>query len=118
MSHAGPALGETMPIEFALNGRAVVGRSDETIIETAKRYGIEIPHLCYKEGMRPDGNCRVCMVDVKGERVLAASCCRRPTTGMEVTSNNARALHSQKMVLELLLSDMPEARHTRASELD
>jgi len=107
-----------MSIEFTLNGRGVVAEPSETIIQTAKRYGVEIPHLCYKEGMRPDGNCRACMVEVKGERVLAAACCRKPVPGMDVTSDSARALHSQTMVLELLLSDMPEKRHTLASELD
>ena len=107
-----------MPIEFKLNGRDVVGNANETIIQTAKRYGVEIPHLCYKEGMRPDGNCRACMVEVKGERVLAASCCRNPAKGMEVTTDSERAVKSQKMVLELLLSDMPEKRHTLNSELD
>ncbi len=107
-----------MPIEFKLNGKDVVGGANETIIQTAQRYGIEIPHLCYKEGMRPDGNCRVCVVEVKGERVLAASCCRMPAKGMEVTTDSERAVKSQKMVLELLLSDMPAERHTRESELD
>ena len=62
------------------------------------------------EGMRPDGNCRTCMVEIKGERVLAPSCCRYPKDGMEVTTNSARAVTSQKMSLELLLSDMPETR--------
>ncbi len=107
-----------MPVEFKLNGKDVVGYADEMIIETAKRHGVEIPHLCYKQGMRPDGNCRACMVEVKGERVLAPACCRKPAPGMEVTSDSPRALHSQKMVLELLLSDMPKTRHTLASELD
>ena len=107
-----------MPVEFKLNGKDVVGYASETIIQTAKRHGVEIPHLCYKEGMRPDGNCRACMVEVKGERVLAASCCRKPSPGMEVITDNARAVASQKMVMELLLSDMPEQRHTRNSELD
>jgi formate dehydrogenase major subunit len=54
-----------MPIEFKLNGKTVIGRPDETIIETAKKNGVEIPHLCYKPGMRPDGNCRACVVDIK-----------------------------------------------------
>jgi len=107
-----------MPVEFKLNGKDVVGYSNETIIQTAKRLGVDIPHLCYKEGMRPDGNCRACMVEVKGERVLAASCCRVPAAGMEVSTDTPRAVQSQKMVLELLLSDMPEERHTRTSELD
>jgi len=107
-----------MPVEFKLNGKDVVGYANETIIQTAQRHGVEIPHLCYKEGLRPDGNCRACMVEIKGERVLAASCCRNPAPGMEVTTDSARAVASQKMVLELLLSDMPEARHTLHSELD
>ncbi len=105
-------------IEFKLNGKTVRGFSNETIIQTAQRLGVEIPHLCYKEGMRPDGNCRACMVEIKGERVLAPSCCRMPASGMEVTTDSARAVASQKMVLELLLSDMPEERHTLNSELD
>ena len=109
---------EAMPVEFKLNGRDVIGYGNETIIQTAKRLGVEIPHLCYKEGMRPDGNCRACMVEIKGERVLAPSCCRQPAPGMEVTSDSARAVASQKMVLELLMSDMPAERHTLDSELD
>jgi formate dehydrogenase major subunit len=107
-----------MPIEFKLNGRTVIGRPDETIIETAKKNGVEIPHLCYKPGLRPDGNCRACVVEIKGERPLAPSCCRFPTKGMEVTTNNPRALTSQKMVLELLLSDMSETAYRKDSELD
>ena len=109
---------KAMPVEFKLNGKDVVAYGNETIIQTAQRHGVDIPHLCYMEGMRPDGNCRACMVEVKGERVLAASCCRKPSPGMEVTTDNARAVSSQKMVVELLLSDVPEARHTLASELD
>ena len=107
-----------MSIAFTLNGTSVTGRSDETLIEAAKRHGVEIPRLCYMEGMRADGNCRACVVEVKGERVLAPSCCRYPREGMEVTTDSARALASQKMVLELLLSDVPETAYTRDSELD
>jgi formate dehydrogenase major subunit len=118
MDRANPQQLAAMPVEFKLNGKTVVGRADETIIETARRHGVEIPHLCYKPGLRPDGNCRACMVEIKGERVLAPSCCRYPQDGMEVTTDSARAVASQKMVLELLLSDMPEERQTRQSELD
>src|SRR4051794_41104307 len=106
-----------MPIEFTLNGQTVVGRPDEKIIETAKKHGITIPHLCHGGNQRSDGNCRACVVEIKGERALAPSCCRFPTPGMEVTSNSPRALASQKMVLELLLSDMPEQEYTRVNKL-
>src|SRR3982750_3384959 len=111
-------LPETQTVRFLLNGIDIEALPDETILQAAKRVGIKIPHLCYKEGYRPDGNCRSCMVEIKGERVLAPSCCRYPTSGMEVTSNSARAVASQKMVLELLLSDMPPERHTLDSQLD
>jgi formate dehydrogenase major subunit len=106
------------PVEFKLDGETVIGRSDELIIETARKRGIEIPHLCYREGLRPDGNCRACVVEIKGERVLAPSCCRFPSAGMEVTTDSARARASQKIVLELLLADMPEQRYTPDNELD
>jgi formate dehydrogenase major subunit len=106
------------PVEFTLNGRKVAGRANESLIDAAARHGIDIPHLCYMEGMRPDGNCRACMVEIKGERVLAPSCCRYPTDGMEVTTDSPRAVTSQKMVLELLLSDVPETSYTLDSELD
>ncbi|HEX4522550.1 MAG TPA: formate dehydrogenase subunit alpha [Casimicrobiaceae bacterium] len=105
-------------IEFCLNGEAASARPGETIIEAAKRHGVEIPHLCYKPGMRPDGNCRACMVEIKGERVLAPSCCRKPTAGMEVTSDSPRAIHSQKIVVEMLAADVPARMYKLDSELE
>ncbi|MGH8247912.1 MAG: formate dehydrogenase subunit alpha [Gammaproteobacteria bacterium] len=94
-------------VRFSLNGRTVDARSGETILQSAQRHGIFIPRLCYLEGYRPDGNCRACMVEIQGERVLAPACTRRPSPGMKISSDSDRALHSQKLVLELLLSDMP-----------
>jgi formate dehydrogenase major subunit len=108
----------TMPVSFTLNGQTVVASAHETILEAADRLGIEIPRLCHKPGMRPDGNCRTCMVEIKGERVLAPSCCRYPKDGMEVTTDSARAVTSQKMSIELLLADVPEREYTLNSELD
>ncbi len=108
-------------IHFTLDGEAVSAFADESILQTAKRHGKEIPHLCYKEGLRPDGNCRACVVEIDGERTLAPSCCRMPTEGMTVQTESERALKSQKMVLELLKSDMPEqgqSPYKLDSELD
>src|SRR5213075_1364248 len=99
-------VGKPEVIEFKLNGETISAHAGETIIQAAKRHGVDIPHLCYKEGYRPDGNCRACMVEIKGERVLAPSCCRQPAKGMEVASNSERAVHSQKMVLELPKADI------------
>jgi len=105
-------------IAFQLDGRAVTARAGETIIEVADREGIEIPRLCYKPEMQAVGNCRSCMVEIKGERVLAAACCRAAQAGMEVTTNSPRARKSQEMVIELLQSDMPEKDYTRYNEVD
>src|SRR4029453_3457944 len=107
----------TQPVSFTLNGQTVVAPAGESILEAAERHGVEIPRLCYMEGMRPDGTCRTCMVEIRGERVLAPSCCRYPKEGMEVTTNSKRALISQKMSIELLLSDVPETSYTLNSEL-
>ncbi|HVJ23458.1 MAG TPA: molybdopterin-dependent oxidoreductase, partial [Burkholderiales bacterium] len=95
----------------------MVGRPDEPIITTAQKHGVDIPHLCHGGNQRSDGNCRACVVEIKGERTLAPSCCRFPVAGMEVTTNSPRALGSQKMVLELLLSDMPEKEYTLDNKL-
>jgi formate dehydrogenase major subunit len=111
---------ETMleTVQFKLNGVTLEARTDETILQAALRHGVEIPHLCYTDGMRADGNCRSCMVEIGGERVLAPSCCRYPTADMQIDSDSERARHSQRMVLELLQSDMPETQYTRHNELD
>jgi len=116
--HQTNALLKTSTVSFVLNGETVVCPADQTILQAAEQHGVEIPRLCYMEGMRPDGNCRTCMVEIKGERVLAPSCCRYPKEGMEVTSKSPRALTSQKMSIELLLADIPETSYTLNSELD
>ena len=105
-------------VEFSLNGHTVTARVTDTLIEVADREGVAIPRLCYKAGLETAGNCRACMVEINGERALAPSCCRNPTPGMQVTTDSERALHAQRMVLELLQSDMPETSYTLHNEVD
>ena len=95
-------------ITFLLDGKPTEAFEGESILKAAERSGVCIPHLCYKDGLRADGNCRACVVEIKGERTLAPSCCRSATAGMEVQASSERAVKSQKMVLEMLLSDMPD----------
>ncbi|MGB8181164.1 MAG: 2Fe-2S iron-sulfur cluster-binding protein, partial [Stellaceae bacterium] len=96
-------------IKFLLDGEEVEALPGETIWQVAHRKGTDIPHLCYspEPSYRPDGNCRACMVEIEGERVLAASCLRKPAPGMKVHSASERAKFSRKMVFELLVSDQP-----------
>ena len=109
----------TDKITFELDGRTVEAEAGETIWQVAKREGTSIPHLCWlpEPGYRADGNCRACMVEVEGERVLAASCQRVVAEGMKVKSASERAKKSREMVFELLLADQParEESHDPAS---
>ena len=111
----------TKPITFKLDGRDVTAAGGETIWEVAKREGTLIPHLCHKDapGYRSDGNCRACMVEIEGERTLAASCIRTPAPGMVVNSQNARAASARKLVMELLVADQParDVAHDKSAHL-
>src|ERR1700674_4959976 len=113
--------GAAKPFSFTLDGQEVEARAGETIFRAARRCGIKLPHLCYTPmpGYRPDGNCRVCMVEIEGERVLAASCIRMPAPGMKVKTQSDRAKAARRMVTELLLADQPprDVAHDPDSEL-
>lgn len=98
-------------VQFTLNGQTVEAPAGQSIFNIAQGLGIGIPHLCHKEGLAPDGNCRACVVEIAGERTLAPSCCRSATPGMQVRTDSDRAVQSQKMVLEMLLADLPEQGH-------
>ncbi|HRJ25066.1 MAG TPA: formate dehydrogenase subunit alpha [Thauera sp.] len=96
--------------EITLDGVRVQAFSGETLWQVAKRAGERIPHLCFKDapGYRADGNCRACMVEIEGERTLAASCIRQAMPGMVVRSaSSERARTAREGVMALLLADQP-----------
>ena len=103
-------------VTFELDGKQVQARADETIWQVANRNGNQLPHLCYLDApaYRADGNCRACMVEIEGERVLAASCIRKPSQGMKVSTSSERANFSRKLVFEMLEADQPDK--TRAHD--
>src|ERR1700686_5209713 len=105
-------------IKFVLDGVEVEAAPGETLWQVASRLGTEIPHLCYapEPGYRADGNCRACMVEIEGERVLAASCIRKPAEGMKVKAASERAKTARQMVFELLISDQPERKVAHDSQ--
>src|SRR5215475_1745702 len=106
-------------VTFELDGQQVQARPGETIWAVAERLGTHIPHLCHRPqpGYRPDGNCRACMVEIEGERVLAPSCKRAPAAGMKVKTATERAVKARAMVIELLVADQPERLHSHDPEL-
>ena len=101
---------DEMSFMFELDGREVQAGPEETIWQVANRENNQLPHLCYspEPGYRADGNCRACMVEIEGERVLAASCIRKPSPGMKVDTNSERAKFSRKMIFEMLVADQPQ----------
>ena len=100
----------TASFTIVLDDQEVTAYPGESLWQVAKRAGETIPHLCFKDapGYRADGNCRACMVEVEGERVLAASCIREAKPGMVVHSaHSPRATQARETVLELLMADQP-----------
>ncbi|WP_290652109.1 formate dehydrogenase subunit alpha [Aquisalimonas sp.] len=96
---------------LTLDGAEVSAHRGETLWQVARRAGETIPHLCFRDapGYRSDGNCRACMVEIEGERVLAASCLREAAPGLVVKSATSdRARVSREGVMELLIADQPE----------
>ncbi|TDP72699.1 formate dehydrogenase subunit alpha [Roseateles toxinivorans] len=104
-------------IAIEIDGLQVEAEQGETLLSVAQRHGHAIPHLCHMDGLTPAGNCRACVVEIEGERALAASCCRTVKAGQKIHLQTARVQRSQKMVLELLMANQPRTPHRRASEL-
>jgi predicted molibdopterin-dependent oxidoreductase YjgC len=93
-------------VEIQLNGETVEATEDQTILEVAQQQGIEIPTMCWERTLTPINACRVCVVELKGGRVLVPSCARKVEDGMEIQTHSERVRHSRKMVLEFLASSV------------
>ena len=104
-------------VTIKLDGKDISVPEGATIWEAAQAQGTLIPHLCHKPepGYRSDGNCRACMVEIEGERVLAASCIRPVQDGMVVNTASERAEKSRALVVELLAADQPDQPHDASS---
>lgn len=99
-------------IKFILNGTEVSVEEGSTILEAAKFYGIEIPTLCYNEGLSPYGACRLCLVEIgePGRSRLVSSCTYRVREGMKVRTHSDRVMKSRRMLIELYLATCPSSK--------
>jgi NADH:ubiquinone oxidoreductase subunit E/Pyruvate/2-oxoacid:ferredoxin oxidoreductase delta subunit/ferredoxin len=91
-------------VTVTIDGVKVSGSPGTTILEAADKAGIEIPRLCHQEGIKPSGNCRICVVEVEGSRALVGSCHTPITEGMVIQSRSARVLEARQATIELLLT--------------
>lgn len=99
-------------LKLWLNGVEVNAEEDWTLLDTAKFYGINIPTLCYYEGLTPYGVCRLCVVEIgKGDKTKLVTACTHPVwEGLEVKTHTPRVMKARKMVVELLLARCPTSK--------
>ena len=96
-------------ITLTMNGSQVSAHAGMTILKTAKENGIDIPTLCYIEGLPPMGACRLCVVEVEGSRTLVGSCHTPVTEGMVVHTHSPKVLETRKILVELMLASHPDS---------
>jgi len=94
------------PVELTIDGKTVAVPEGATILDACNAAGVSTPTLCYAENLTPVNVCRVCVVELKGARVLVPACSRVVEPGMEVATDSARVRLSRKLVLELLASSV------------
>lgn len=95
-------------ITLTINGQPVVADEGMTILQAAQSAGMYIPTLCYHPDLRLEGVCRVCVVDVKGQRLLQPACAYPVSDGMSVMTHSPRVREARKMIVELLLANHPQ----------
>ena len=105
----------TQEIRFKIDGKEVVAKPGETVIQVAHRYGIPIPHYCYHPGLPVDGNCRMCLAKFaapRGDKIVPfpkpmTTCTTYPTEGMEVDTRSEEVQKMREQVMEFLLINHP-----------
>ena len=94
-----------MTLNITLNGKKIEAQAGQTILDVAKEHEVRIPTLCYHKDLSPTGNCRMCVVDVKGSRFLQAACVTQVWDGMEIETESEKAVASRKLSLSLMLAN-------------
>jgi NADP-reducing hydrogenase subunit HndD len=95
-------------VNLTINNKKICVEEGTTILEAARQNNILIPTFCYLEGIHQIGSCRICVVEVEGEKNLQASCMVAVREGMVVKTNSERVRHARKVLYELILSDHPK----------
>ncbi len=91
-----------------VNGKEIETRQGLTILEALREQGINIPTLCYMEGLKPSGSCRLCVVEVEGRPGLIPSCAFPVEEGMSISTHSPRVRRARKTIVELLLASHPD----------
>ncbi|MFO8086534.1 MAG: [FeFe] hydrogenase, group A [Bacteroidales bacterium] len=97
-----------MEVNITINNNTIKAQSDRTILQTLQDEGIQIPTLCQLDGFSPTGACRMCVVEVEGEKSLKTACSNYPLEGMKIQTHSPRVIQARKKIIELLLADHPD----------
>lgn len=95
-------------VNLTIDGIKVSVPKGSTILQAAKEVGIKIPTLCYHPDQSVKANCRVCVCEVEGNRLLQAACSTPVTEGMVVKTRSPKVIEARKTILELILSNHPQ----------
>ena len=96
-------------IPFVIDGRPVEGKEGDNVLQVALDAGIEIPHLCFNENVKPYGACRLCLVEVVrgGRSRITASCTYPVQPGIEIHTQSEKVLKARRIMIELILAACP-----------
>jgi NADH-quinone oxidoreductase subunit G/NADP-reducing hydrogenase subunit HndD len=95
-------------ITIEVNGRSISAEKGEMLLTSLRRAGISVPTLCHVDGLTPTGACRMCVVEVEGQRGLVPSCAFPVSDGMKIRTHSSRAIQARKTIVELLLANHPD----------
>ena len=95
-------------LTIEVNDRRIQAKSGETVLEACARAGIRIPTLCHLSHLSPTGSCRMCVVEVEGQKGLVPSCAFPVSDGMKLRTHSARAVQARQVIVELLMSNHPD----------
>ena len=95
-------------ITIEVNGRPVSAEKGEMLLAALRRAAIKVPTLCHIDGLTPTGACRMCVVEVEGQRGLVPSCAYPASEGMKIRTHSPRAVQARRTIVELLLANHPD----------
>ena len=108
----------TEEIILNIDGQQVTVELDTTLLDAAKQIGVDIPTICWHEATTSNGLCRLCVVEVEGQRVLQPSCIVKAADGMKVQTRSERVMRTRKTILEMLASSVDLSEFSRHSDHD
>ncbi len=95
-----------MTVTFILDGKEVTAEDGMTLLDVAREHGIDIPTICFHEKTTANALCRICVVEVEGQRVLQPSCIVKAGNNMKVQTRSERVVRARRTILEMLASTM------------